>query len=286
MSEVKAEKELSKKELNKLKRKEGKKSGGDDTGNKIVIPDNAVKTMKLYYCGESTPELTFIAAGICENAAGIATHITKGTSHFPYLTYDPTGEHNEACSADTLSGDVNMARFLCRLNSNASGSALCGGDDAFHASLVDQWLNYSTALVYGSVSSSEAAELLNNHLQSRTYLVNDVVTLGDIACYVALKREKFVPAASAASGSVAPAQPPHTLRWYKAVEAYVKKFPGSKEVIAATMVKAAPVKKEPKGDAGKGKAKQAADEEHRAADDGAVCPPLVDGVEGEVSVVE
>ena len=221
----------------------------------------------------------------------VSTNITKtGVSHVPYLVYDP---NEDGINCESVSGDNNIARFLLRLKQ--TDKVVYTGATALITSQIDQWLDYASAITNGNVTVTEAASLVNTHMENRTFLTGSAVSLGDLACFMAFRREKFVPAApvptangaTPAAPVVTVTQPPHALRWYKAVEAYLKDYSSAKDVISATIVKAVSNRIVKAAEAAAKTAERAAaapgeKDTQRAAEDGAVCPELVDAVDGAV----
>ncbi|KAJ1392885.1 hypothetical protein B484DRAFT_408367, partial [Ochromonadaceae sp. CCMP2298] len=156
----------SKKELNKLARK-----------NKAPTPTSTTTAkFNVVFCKSAPAEVTrcvelFLGEGTKDS---VKYFLNKTELHLPLLTLAQEGEG--AGGGESISGDVNMARFLVR---SAGMGALLGGD-AFAQSQVDQWLD---------LVSSHSTLLLNTavaHLFQRTYLVGDALTLADIAVYTAL----------------------------------------------------------------------------------------------------
>jgi glutathione S-transferase len=315
---------LSKKELAKLKKKEQKKA--------YEPPVSVPKTMHLTYCAESVPELALAVAGVAGVVPELATCVAKAAAgcpaHAPLLTYDAGAT---GATTESVSGDVNIAKFFLRVSAAAAAAPLYAERSPFHASQVDQWVDLASAFAGSQCTFPELVALLNGHLASRSFLVAEALSLADIACFLHMAREKFIAVAPVAAPAAAPApvakgekpkegaekkdkkdkkekQPaaapvaapvpangvvhddfPHALRWYRAVDAFMRGCMNPKEVIAKTFVKPAVVK--PAADAAAAKAeksdkavKVAAESLEGTAgrDGGAICPPLEDAVEGQV----
>lgn len=273
------EKGLSKKELNKLKKKAQKAEAGPSAAA------TAPKHVKVYYCTEAMPELTLTMVGIYGVQAHVATHILRPAApHQPYLTYDPAAvvggdTDTPITSLDTLSGDLTMAKFIARAHDKEKGCEYyCRGGsdnmvaDSFAQSQVDQWCDFSVSAIATGVESTEPLSVMDAHLATRTFLAGESASLADIACYLSMKKEKWVMDAQA-----------HVGRWYRYMDALLKNFPVANQVMAATLVK---VKVPPASAtaAADGAVKSSAEAINkstatgvtadRASEDGGVCPPL------------
>ena len=254
----------------------------------------AVKTIKLIYCPESVPELAFQIAGIVGIAGDIATTINKSApSHEPFVSRDDPSNFDPTDKAtETVSGDPSIARFFVRLahtaNANPAALALYAACPPMQASQIDQWLTYASQSSSRPIETTAA--FLNTHLSSRTYLVGHSVTLADLAVFVALRQMKFIPdPASKVVSTVPAASYPHLHRFYSSVAHFTKAFPSVKDVISSSIVKPTRVLKASTSTTEDGQTKktQAGDDQqnshsHSHNEDGAVCPPLVDAVEGQV----
>lgn len=256
----------SKKELAKMKRKEQKashKTGGASDAAEKAPAEKAVKSINLYYCAESTPEITFAIIGILGVQSSVATHVTKTPSQafVPYITYDATGGD---MSTETLSGDVNISKFLLRNASEFTSPVAYMNLDPFTTSQMDQWCSDLSCI---------DVNVLNTHLSTRTFLVDDAIglSLADIAVFTTLRKRL-------GSAVIEAATFPHVIRWGLLLDALLKPYPSMREVLTATIVKTVkPVvakKENTKKVESKGK-----DTEEK---DGAICPELEGATEGNV----
>jgi glutamyl/glutaminyl-tRNA synthetase len=89
----------------------------------------------------------------------------------------------------TLFGENNIARYLARTKAPA-----VAGEDALSSALVDQWLEFGLADFEPSKLNT-----LNDHLANRSFLVNNALTLADIAVFLHLQRSGASPSASHAN---------------------------------------------------------------------------------------
>jgi glutamyl-tRNA synthetase len=81
-----------------------------------------------------------------------------------------------SAASGSISGDLNIARYLCRVNQ----PALLHAADAWLSSQVDQWIEFA------STSIGNAINLVETHLSQRTFLVGKTLSLADIAVFAAL----------------------------------------------------------------------------------------------------
>lgn len=189
---------------------------------------------------------------------------TDSSSHLPYY-------YNEASKSSSISGDSNIARYLSR--SSSRGSALYGEKDAWLSSEVDTWLDVFTShlTLADEILEQNLPPLLNTHFEGKTYIVGGTLSLADIALFVSMKRIKFVPSTSF----------PHASRWYSLMDGTLPK--------ADQQVHGVPKAGNGKV-GGKGKSSSVdvptssvgAAVGETATDDGGACPPLEDAVEGAV----
>lgn len=276
----------SKKELNKLARKEKKTAGPQAAAEGAVgeaqftislprgVKAELARTVELYL-GDSCPKIRYVL----------------GTGNAPVLTQEVDGKEG------SVSGDVNIARFLVRsckptasvinttcpwsskpisadsltsyrgqqvgfcnpecrdkfasavsaFDASLGGSGATGVKDAWEDAQIDQWLEaYSYALLSAAYFSTLLGTV-DAHLITHTYLVGHSLTLADMAIYTLLKGK---PATEA------------TTRWMALVSAQLPAWTAP----ALTFI--------PK--------KTAAVVVEKVADEGGTCPPLENAVDGEV----
>lgn len=266
----------SKKELNKLARKEGRKAGKSNTGEEKVaaisgvagatttVPASSSMTSSAGLC------LTVHPSAECELSRSVlallapqaAITITPSTStdtpaHQPYLTGGGSG---------SISGDVNIARFLCRQYPNQGASLIASRSTAgaWESAQIDQWLSlYSTACDSPGAFIS-VLTILEGHLCDKTYIVGASYTLADLAMGLIAKKKR---------GAVNPRL--HMERWYA--------LTGSLLPIVGGASDGATAGKGGKGGKGKGGGEAGAG---TASADGKEssdnCPPLEGAIEGQV----
>lgn len=238
--------EVSKNEAKKLAKKAAKKDKKEQhksaAGAEPAAKGKSAVSEAVYYCGDAMP-LVSMATGsdvpfVCEAARG---------------GLQPRYEDGDK----KVFGDAAVARLLLRKLGNAS--AALGGTDAYEASLVDQWVDFS--LSYPSVGDVESfVAVLDKRLEGATYLVGDRLTLADMACWAVVTLAKPTTSANVA-------------RWLKLCDAQpaLAKAKSTKPVAAAnaTTKKAAATSSSPATTSG---GQQVA----------GACPPLEGAEEGKV----
>ena len=196
----------SKKELNKLKKKEkkaayneGKAPAGENVPSPVVaaaapvavpLPPPPPSAAPLVLQG---PTITFHSSSpptIARTIAallGVDITINESpapTPHEPYLTASAT-----LPGASSLSGDLTIARFLCRLHGphllQPASAAHGAGGLAWCASEVDQWVDHTVAVITGGGGGASAASVavLDAHLKTRTFLAGAALSLADVAVH-------------------------------------------------------------------------------------------------------
>jgi len=166
----------------------------------------------------------------------------------------PTGE--------VIQGATTIARYFARLGK-------LYGNDVLTATQIDMWIDWAANLKEAELTAF--SEKINAHLQLRTYLVGNSVSLADITVFAALrgisKWDEF--STDAKSKTM-----PHILRWYCHIEALpqVTKTTSSTKTAAVVPAKAA-----------KGKSTSGEEPKHgRAGWQGSYDLGLVDAQEGKV----
>lgn len=212
----------SKKELNKLKKKEKKAAYADGSvdANAPPIPAPTAPvpipvaasapvaalpvapvsgTGGITYHAQSAPILSRIVMVLLGVDLPMTESPATSPPHQAYL-HSPSANGGLGGS---ISGDYAIARFLCRSHgphllhpaapSDASALSWC-------ASEVDQWIDHCVAAEVCGADSSVTVNLLNSHLTLRTYLAGSTLSLADIAVHnLIVKRGATFP--------------PHVQRW-------------------------------------------------------------------------
>jgi hypothetical protein len=305
----------SKKELNKLARKEKKGPSGAPAGNDT----NYAYSVTLSRGDQSLlPLLTravelYLTSLSPEHAVKLRyTYSTDASKKsFPTLTPHNAGSVELNNSSGSVMGDSNIARFLCRsVSLSTASSSSDSSSTCFHElygkkeliwtqSQIDSWLElYSLATTSGSYRSN-LLSILESYLSSHTFLVGHALTLADLAMGIALKRFSLL------SGD-ADASHPHTSRWFGLVASNCSFFsseegwnsvvslPISFTPVNPAKGKEAAVPKEGTGAtaekpaASKGAAKGGKEvaasvgAEGGEGEEGGTCPPLENAVDGQV----
>lgn len=264
----------SKKELNKLARKEARK-GNDETKpednpvppvppkvevkapttkSQIVttVPSSELSIVSLklekeeantlYYCGSSkfqaSTDLSRTVASLLKFPISCAVS-NKNQDHLPFMTSCVT-------PLKAISGDCTIARYIVK---NYDSVGLLSVKDLWDNAEVDQWLDIYVSIGSDATSGTTIPSILEDHLATRTYIVGHQLSLADIAMYILCKRLSF----KTSSNSV------HLSRWFTLMQSTLPTVP---------TLKVAKNKVDNKSD---GK-----DDEEES------CPPLVDAVEGKV----
>ena len=291
----------SKKELNKLARKEGKKKTSADPSQQTTAGDSITAAAALFavtFCKAASPELTR-AVELYLGDQGLLKYLVNKSSssdsslqsaHLPILTH--LQQTTVTSEKGSISGDVNIARYLIRYkvqaqshNSSAASSAgLYGGDDPWLASQVDQWLDlYLLFSSHAPNIKQTLPTVLNSHLSDKTYLVGSSLTLADISMWCALKKS------SLGSGSSDWVGLPHASRWFDLLTGLMPvPTPIPVSYQPANKPTAAAATKAPSSSGAVGKASEEGPTDEAAAvaaGSGQVlgsCPPLEGAVEGQV----
>jgi glutamyl-tRNA synthetase len=249
----------SKKELNKLARK-----------NKAPAPSTDNAKFTVVFCKGASPELCrAVELQLGENG-NVKYCINKGTdSHLPILKSIADGD------SWSVSGDENIARYLVRVSTAANAQSLYGDADSVKASQIDQWLSvFDRSTCVASVRDS-LVSLANTHLSDKTYFVGTTLTLADIAIWTALRKLSFVPAFETA---------PHASRWFELVSGTIPWSPIVVSVAppAIPAATAGSTEAAPKKGAAASNTAAAADADADEAGATGSCPPLDGAVEGQV----
>ena len=178
----------TKKELNKLKRKEGRKGNGDEgekasaattTSSTSVTTSNviaAIGEITLYVNSASPGDFCKIIANMVGSTLKIES---SDASNEPMLIYGGIG---------SISGDTSIARYLVRSAGNKFES-LYNNNDAWSCSQVDQWLHLYDRSTGVNGDDIGLLRLLESHLADKTFIVGQNFTLAD-AALVMLARKK------------------------------------------------------------------------------------------------
>ena len=261
------EKGPSKKELNKLARKEKKQAHGD---GQAPTSTESNANYSITFCKGASPELAramdlYLAS--LSTTVGLKYSINKANEvHLPVLT-----SSDSPSTPGSIAGDANIVRYILR--SQPTASQLYGGADAWAASQVDQWLDVYTMTTTMPTFQANVLTILEAHLLTRTYIVGYSITAADIAMFVLLAK----------SGSKADAASfPNTSRWLSLIS---PKIPTLTAIPVTFVPPAAGAStKKPEEDKSKAKPEKAPGNKAEAAatDDTGACPPLEGAVEGQV----
>ena len=174
----------------------------------LLLPAPPCAVPTVTYSGNLNllPELSAITAAFLAKKEKTALAVkffvsTSRTDHLPCFSLPSRAEN--------INGDCAIARYLVRESTESSLLGTCG---SLGESLVDQWLDYYTSCLSGNRELSDIASLINTVLASKTYLVNDKLSLADISIFVLLQKNKFV-----AVSPNSPTNCPHTNRWYSLI---------------------------------------------------------------------
>jgi hypothetical protein len=303
----------SKKELNKLARKEKKGPSAAPVGNDT----DYAYTVTLSRGDQSLlPILTravelYLTSLSPEHAVKLrytySTDASKKT--FPALTPHNAGSVELNNSSGNILGDSNIARFLCRsVSMSPSSTSTSDVSSCFHElygkkeliwsqSQIDSWLELYSLASNSSNYRSSLLSILESYLSSRTFLVGHSLTLADLAMGIALKRFSLL--------SNEDTTHPHASRWFSLVTANCSFFSeeGWNSVVSLPVSftpansakgKEAPASKEggsavEKPAASKGPSKGGKEGVSAAAavaeggeEEGGTCPPLENAVDGQV----
>jgi glutamyl-tRNA synthetase len=164
---------LSKKELNKLARKEGRKAGGTE------VAVNTAATLLISFSKGFSPDLSR-AVELHLAASNLVQYtISKGEPHLPILT-------NVNGLVSSISGDANIARFIVR--SNPSANDFYGNNDPWLMSQIDQWVDVYTFASNTNAVAATLSTMLETHLSDKTYMAGHTFTLADMAVALTLRR--------------------------------------------------------------------------------------------------
>jgi hypothetical protein len=216
----------SKKELNKLAKKEKKSAHKGGEGDEAAPAPASTSNASSSSQAAAAPAPVSIAApvvagsnaivfstGLCPPVLVLAvssllkhsklTFSQSATNHLPCLGPDAVGH-------SSISGDANIARYLLRSLASASVAGLYHGLDAWLQSEVDQWLDlYSACFALANDQLlSILPTILNGHLGDKTFVVGQNLSLADVALYVLVSRLS----ASSLAGF------PHIVRWQATVK--------------------------------------------------------------------
>lgn len=240
----------SKKELNKLARKE-KRGGGDAAPAEapaaitysVFVPKNQAlhplltRAVELLSRGNRDYAVKYIAA----------TDAALGQHSALYI--------NSECAL----GDSNIAKFLAR--STPALATLSGNGDAWTATQIEQWLEvYAQSL---QTVNSALPAFVDQYLATKTYLVGQSLTLADIAVFLALRKATI----DVALVNVA--------RWVRLVQSQLPT-----ELFAPLTVQFPSNKAAAQPAAKKADAAETVKEESR--DEGGACPALEGAIDGQV----
>lgn len=299
MAEQGEEKKLSKKELNKLARKAGKK------GDKSAVGGNASSTPSgPYYTvvisrgiapEVPSPDLTRAVDLLAGQGLTIKYVLNKTSSHLPCLVFSE-GEGKGGHGNGSISGDENIARFLLR----TQGGSLYADRTAWESAQIDQWLAIYASFCNASSSNPNTSlpqllTLIDSHVSQRTYLVGETLSVADIAIAIMMKKLGFSPAPFSAKEplSAEAMKMPNVFRWFYLCSSKIPAeytsipitfipnvLPAAKKEDNVNSANNEVKKNKDNNDSNKGKGKNK--DVDASADDGGALPPLEGAVEGQV----
>eukprot|EP01039_Chlorochromonas_danica_P002859 gene2859-3123_t len=236
----------SKKELNKLARKEKK---SQPTSAEAVSDGPVEFTVHVPRGAGPKPDVTRAVELLLGSKAPKIRYViaTATTQALPHMTSEL------AENAGAVSGDVNIAKFLLRKTS----SVLYDQQNAWIVSQVDQWLEVYSYTTLSTSYLSTLPDLLESFLATKSFLAGHLLTLADIAVYLAIKRlDKSVVLGV------------NLQRWVDVVASHLPALtPAPVTFVPAKKEKAPVVEKK---------------EEVEKEEEGGTCPALENAVEGQV----
>lgn len=262
MSAAEEKKGPSKKELNKLARKEKRQGGG---GAAEVVEETASVTFSVHVPKNQVqhPLLTRSVELLSKGRRDFAVKYVAQTD-------STLGNHSALfINNEYLLGDHNVAKFLVR--SSPALAAEWYGVDAWQTTQVDQWLELCATQSHSATFPS----LVDQYLTAKTFLVGQSLSLADISVYLALRK--------VASDVLSALE--NVSRFLNLVSARLPSEILHNHPLPVTFTsnKGAGVKKD--GDAKKEVKESKKDDqkdEEVVKDEGGTCPPLPGAVDGEV----
>jgi hypothetical protein len=189
----------SKKELNKLAKKEARKGAkeankGDDsrtarsTAQEVVTSAPGKSTSTLSSKTDSLRIFISESGQGCDLTKSVINFIGGAASKIMFET-SIDAKDCEPCliggGSSSISGDMNICRFVVR----AFAPALYWSLDAWGASQVDQWLD-----LYAAADPIALLSLVEDHLADKTFMVGGSFSLADIAIsLIATKKRGALP---------------------------------------------------------------------------------------------
>jgi len=245
----------SKKELNKMARKEGHKKPEGGVGDAPTVALTGTITVASALPAVKAGELALVSHVSCPADLAQAVVQMVGSS----VKVDAMEEANEPMlvggGVGSISGDASIARYLVRA-AGANFASMYDQTNAWACTQVDQWLQLYDRAVGANGDPIALLHLLESHLADKTFVVGESFTLADAALVlIARKKRGAVPSRVAIE------------RWFALASAQM------------------PAMAVPKKGAGKAAEKAAAassgvKEEESTGEGG--CPPLEGAVEGQV----
>lgn len=187
----------SKKELNKLAKKEARKGAKDATKGGDAGASGGLGNATSRASSASSASATKMdALRVLISKSGQGCDLTKSVISLvggaaTKITFEASAEAEdcEPClvggGSSSISGDLNISRFVVR----AFAPALYWSLDAWGASQVDQWLD-----LYVNADPIALLSVVEDHLTDKTYLVGGAFSLADVAIsLVATKKRGALP---------------------------------------------------------------------------------------------
>eukprot|EP01033_Poteriospumella_lacustris_P011548 gene11547-8231_t len=244
----------SKKELNRLARKEKRQGGSEAPVEEVAAVTFVVHVPKNQAVHPSlTRAVELLTKGAREFAVKYVAHNDAALGNLSALYI----------GGECIVGDANIAEVLIR--SSPSASHLCGSE-AWSASLVDQWLDFYS----GNVSAASASSgVVEQYLSTTTFLVGHALSLADIAVFLLFRKS------ADAAGSIN--------RFVRFIGARLPADAVNGAPLQVAFVSNKTVKEPVKKEAAQANAPEdASKEEPEEVQEGGTCPPLPGAVDGEV----
>ena len=244
----------SKKELNKMKRKEGHSK---DPSEAAAVAPAAATSVAAFVPRTSDGLVMYVNAAHPADLSVLVLEMIKTTT----VKMEFSDAVNEPMlvggGSGSISGDISIARFLMRSSGN-DYSSMFDAADSWASSQVDQWLHLYDRAVGVNGDSIGLLRLLEGHMHDKTFVAASKLSLADVALALLARKKR---------GAVNPRQ--NLERWFATVNP-----------LLPSAAAAAPSKKS--GKTGKATISNTNSSDLPAVGEVGTCPPLEDAVDGEV----
>lgn len=253
----------SKKELNKLARKEKRSGGAVDSPAQIAtsavsanVTQPKSQTLQIPQIGSQVityslslvPELVRSVVSLLGVDVSFSASSNGTEEHLPFLSLASN-------TLGTISGDINISRYFARIQK----SDLYPEHNPLWASQVDQFLDVFVEIKANRQQLDDAfLAMLNSHLEVQTYLVGYKLSIADVALVLAFKRANL-----SLSNFI------NVERWFNLI---VPQLPFPKALVSKAS--------KPK-DASTSSSKKTT-KDSSGNDEEGTCPPLEGAIEGQV----